>query len=229
MSSTWRGPFPSKKSMVTVMRGAGAGRDGEGHAPPSRCERHAVERPWQVGSRRVHPGRGAVEEAVAAILVPRPAHRDGAGHQRAGERRAGVRRAALPPPLVVVVEVAEDVQPDADVAAHDPGDAGALRVSQAAPERARHGRGGRAVDQGERNAVGAGAAVLPLVERGDDARTRRDRPVVEDRSGLVGDRVGDLQVAREHARRRDRDLPGWRCSPECWRRREGAARRSPGR
>src|SRR5262249_30951812 len=109
-----------------------------------------------------------------------------------------------PAALEVVVEVPECVEADTDVASGDAGDTGALRVAEAAAEAARRGEHGRPVDQVEGDAVRRrrAAAVLKLIEGGDQARTRRDRTVVQDGAGLVELCVGELEVAGRHTRGR---------------------------
>ena len=104
--------------------------------------------------------------------------------------------------LVVVVEVPEDVEADADVAAEDAVRVATLRVREAAAVAPGHGEVRRAVDQEERDAVRSGAAVLPLVEVRDETGAGWNGPIVEDRAGLLRDRVGELEVAGRDAGRR---------------------------
>src|SRR5262249_52477044 len=143
----------------------------------------------RVGGRR----RGSLE-AVACLLVARSAYGDGARHARRRKWRPERRHAALPSALVVVVEVPEDVQADADVAPEDAVHPGLLRGGEAAAGGPGLGEIRRAGDQVERDAVGPGPAVLPLVEGCDDAGAGGDGPVVENGARFVVGDVGELEI-----------------------------------
>ena len=204
MSSTVSGPRPSWKSMLTVTRGDGAGEivtwtDRRAAGGAGVCALLRSEPPRLDGG-----GRGT--GGVVLIVLPsqqypvptasRAAERDDVRHPLVLvlEER-GLHRAPASALLAVVIEVAEGVEADPEIASQDARLTVSLSVAQRASEAACVRQRGGAVDQEERDPVRARSAVLPLVEAGDDTGAGGNWPVVENRSRGVVPAVGELQIA----------------------------------
>ena len=168
--------------------------------------RAASQGGWTPGAGgRAEAGHGrAPQVAVAHIQVARTAQRHHVGGHGGGEGGLECRRTARPTPLIVVVIIAKHVEPEAQHTAQDARltQNRALGIPETPTSAADLRQLGRAIDQEEGHPIaGRAAAILPLVERRDEAGGGGNRTVIEDVAGSAAPRIGQLQVAGCHADR----------------------------
>ena len=181
------------------------GLDRDPHAALRQLEGLGAQRAREGGLRvgvraEAGPGR-APQVAVAHLPVARTAQRHHVAGQGGGEGGREWRRTAHPTPLIVVVIIAKHVEPEAQHTTQDARHRQELGIPETPPSAADLRQRGRAIDQEEGPPIAARAAILPLVERRDEAGGGGNRTVIEDVADSTEQRIGQLQVAGCHAAR----------------------------